>query len=174
MRVASEKQQFNVTLPPALIRAVKHRSIDESLSLSDWLERVLMSHLSGEPSKMIVPQISLQPMVHVTDMPSAIQFYEILGASLLNGSRDGDFVLLNVGGANLQILAHPANPEQGEGDVELSFAASDLDAVKTRLQGAGADIVSGPTDEGFGRQLQVRAPGGMLVKINELDPSLYG
>ena len=29
------------------------------------------------------------------------------------------------------------------------------------------------TDEGFGRQLQVAAPGGLLIKINELDGDLY-
>ncbi len=29
------------------------------------------------------------------------------------------------------------------------------------------------TDEGFGRQLQIKTPDGLLLKINELEPDLY-
>lgn len=35
-------------------------------------------------------------------------------------------------------------------------------------------LVAPVTDEGFGRQQQLRAPGGPLVKVNELDPGLFG
>lgn len=61
--------------------------------------------------------LRLQPMVHVEDMAASAAFYEALGAQVVHGSRDGDWVLLRLGGAEIGLLAHPPNPEQGEGTV---------------------------------------------------------
>lgn len=40
------KQQFNVYLPPELIRRVKYRALDDQLSLSDFVEKALLHFLA--------------------------------------------------------------------------------------------------------------------------------
>ncbi len=44
----SAKQQFNVYLPPDLVRAAKYRALDEQRSLSDLVERALRRYLEPE------------------------------------------------------------------------------------------------------------------------------
>ncbi len=179
-----EKQQFNVYLTPDTVKRMKHRSVDEQLSLSDLVEKVFVAYLSkarestsSEEQLQLVQEkarVSLQPMLHVDDMGKALDFYSKLGATVLNGSRDGDWALLRFGTSELGLLAHPANPEQNEGKVELNFEyPASLEELEKRLREAGVTIVRPTGDEGFGYQLQVEGPDGMLIKINQIDPKLY-
>ena len=58
-------------------------------------------------------------MVHVADMAASVKFDEALGATVLSGSRDGDWTQLALGGAEIGLLARAANPEDNEGTVEI-------------------------------------------------------
>jgi len=182
--VKEEKQQFNVYLTPDTVKRMKHHSVDEQLSLSDLAEKVFLAYLSktveNDSVKERVQQaqettmLNLQPMVHVDDMSKALDFYTKLGATVLHGSRDGDWALLRIGNTELGLLAHPANPEQNEGKVELNFEYSDsLEELEKRLRKEGVTIARPTGDEAFGYQLQLEGPDGMLVKINQTEPELY-
>jgi predicted HicB family RNase H-like nuclease len=45
------KAQFNVYLPPDLVREIKHRAIDEGISLSALVEQVMSEFLHGRQAK---------------------------------------------------------------------------------------------------------------------------
>jgi predicted lactoylglutathione lyase len=133
----------------------------------------ITDHIPPVPFEPVT--LNLQPMVHVADMHQAVVFYEALGARVLHGSRDGDFVLLAIGESQLSLLAHPPNPEQNEGKIELNFeTAEPLADLERKLRAEGVTIVQPAAAAGFGEQLQIAAPDGLLVKINKLEPDRYG
>lgn len=119
-------------------------------------------------------EIAVQPMVHVEAMAAAVAFYEALGGQVVQGSRDGDWVVVRLGRSEIGLLAHPANPAQHEGHVELNFESkTPLATVARHLRDKGVKIVRDVSDEAFGSQLQLETPDGLLVKVNYLEPELY-
>ena len=44
----TEKTQFNVYLPPALVKRVKHAAIEEGMSLSAYVEEALTQVLNSK------------------------------------------------------------------------------------------------------------------------------
>jgi catechol 2,3-dioxygenase-like lactoylglutathione lyase family enzyme len=127
------------------------------------------SHENGARS----PGVKLQPMVHVADIAEAIAFYEALGATVLFGSRDQDWALLDFGGTRMGLLAHPPGDGKKE-TVELQFTSDrPLEEVEARMRALGADRVErGVADEAFGRMLKLQTADGLLIKVVEIERDL--
>jgi predicted HicB family RNase H-like nuclease len=51
MAPEAEKQQFNVYLPPELIRAAKHAAVDAQQSLSAFVEAALRAYVEKKEIK---------------------------------------------------------------------------------------------------------------------------
>ncbi len=56
-----QKVQFNVYLPPELVRSVKHRAVDDGVSLSELVQRALIAHLRRADTD---PTTNESPEVH--------------------------------------------------------------------------------------------------------------
>ena len=116
--------------------------------------------------------LKLSPMLHVRDLSKHVDFFERLGGSLLYGSRDGDFALMRFGETELGLLGHPPNPEQGDHPLELNFSAElPLEQIESAVD-RDSSVVQGVSDEAFGRQLLLKTPDGLLVKINQIERDL--
>ena len=124
--------------------------------------------MAQEP-QVTSPGLELQPMVHVQDMAASVGFYERLGGEIIHGSRDAEWVLMQVGTVQISLRADPPDHNRGESTVELNFAAAaPIEQLQRRLPGASL-----ATHPDFGRRLEVRSPDGLLIRINQREPDAY-
>lgn len=181
------KQQFNVYLPPELIRAVKHAAVDVGGSLSDFVAEALASRVqqrqaaitqsltADEPRAAGIPSpLSLMPVVYVRDVRPVVPFYQALGFQVAAGDRAGEWVELRLGSAVLMLHLSDRPFSEAPRGIELSFISSEpLEAVVARLTTAGFPAEQPIIDESFGRFVKVTAPDGLVLQINEHDRTLY-
>ncbi|MFI5931568.1 VOC family protein [Actinoplanes sp. NPDC051494] len=119
------------------------------------------------------PGLQLRPMVHVADMPAAVSFYEAFGGELVHGDRRGEWVLMQVGTAQIGLVVRPPDPSRGESTVELNFSATmPLDRLEKMLRERDVTIVHVSHDMELGTRLHVETPDGMPIKIHHVEPDL--
>jgi catechol 2,3-dioxygenase-like lactoylglutathione lyase family enzyme len=114
------------------------------------------------------PHLEFQPVVHVSDMAASVAFYQRLGAEIVHGRPDDDWVLLQVGTVQISLIAGAPPPAADQCPVELNFgAATPIEQLQRVLPGARL-----ATDRTFGRRLLVRSPDGLLIRINQREPDV--
>ena len=118
------------------------------------------------------PGLLLRPMLHVADLAASIAFYRLLGAEVVHGGDDSDWVLMQLGTIQIGLLSRPPDRERGEDTIELTFDASmPLAELEAHLHSAGFPAVGLARDHHYGDQLHVRTPEGLLLKISRREPA---
>lgn len=117
----------------------------------------------------------VRPIHFVPDVAEATRFYQALGLKPEVRSRSGHWIELTAAGGELGLhdAAIAADGEGREG-MALNFVADEpLEAIEQRLRTAGFPPVGTIVVHVWGRALQVRAPDGTVVQIDERDRELY-
>ena len=118
--------------------------------------------------------MKLMPIVYVTNMNTAIDFYTALGMKVGNKGRGEMWTELEMGDFLLALHFIEQIPENQIGRVALSMVAEmPLEDVVNHLKENGLTLEREITDEAFGRSILVRDPDGLPIQINEHDTELY-
>ncbi|MBO0902001.1 VOC family protein [Cellulomonas sp. zg-ZUI222] len=132
-------------------------------------------------------------LIHYTFLPAddpeaSLAFYrDVLGFEVRNDVGYGDMRWITVGPPaqpQTSIVLHPPAADPGITDDErrtiaelmakgayasVVLATSDVDAVFSRVQAGGAEVVQEPMDQPYGtRDCAFRDPAGNMVRINRL------
>jgi catechol 2,3-dioxygenase-like lactoylglutathione lyase family enzyme len=117
----------------------------------------------------------VRPIHFVSDLSSALRFYEALGLETQARSRPGNWIELSAAGGEMGLHDGPSAADgAGREGVVLGFVADEpLDAIERRLRAAGFPPEGEVLDREWGRSLLVRGPDGMIVQVDEQDRDLY-
>jgi hypothetical protein len=174
------KQQFNIYLPPDLIRSVKHGAVDAEQSLSTFVEEALIAHLKNLQTEKVSPEtkpapVSAQEMqmmsiLFPSNVEGSVRFYECLGMMTL--SQGKLWAEMRLGDA---ILGLQRGDQYVRGEkITLVFVSNvPLEQTAERLRANGIVIENEISDESYGRSLLIHDPDGLPILINEYDPDLY-
>jgi predicted enzyme related to lactoylglutathione lyase len=109
--------------------------------------------------------MELQPIVYVTDMKRAVDWYSTV-LDVGPAYQSPAWTALPVGDATLGL--HITDIRPTESYLALSLVAKrPLEEVVQRLESAGISIGREIRDEDFGRSLVVIDPDGTAIQINE-------
>ena len=111
--------------------------------------------------------MKLVPLIYVTNMERAIEFYGKLLPTSNVVTSSPHWTELNVGGATLAL--HLADNVDHDGDgVGISLdAATALEDVIAALEAAEISPAGEICDQPFGRSVTVRDPDDLVIQINE-------
>jgi catechol 2,3-dioxygenase-like lactoylglutathione lyase family enzyme len=111
--------------------------------------------------------MKLMPLVYVTNMDEAIDFYTKLLPASSVVTTSPYWTELNVGGASLALHVTEKIDHSGDG-VAISFdAATPLEQLLALLDEAGISLAGEICSQPFGRSVTVRDPDGLVIQINE-------
>ncbi len=174
-----KKQQFNIYLAPELIREVKHASVDTGGSLSDFVAEALEAYLhsqragSQEVSRRTT-RLTPLTILYVRDVAAALPFYQTLGFEISLRERTGDYVQLRLGDAVLGLHKGAVPSSKERGGIQFSLIVHEkLENLLEHLSAAGFATSHPIIDESFGRSVQLAAPEGLLIQVDELEIDLY-
>jgi catechol 2,3-dioxygenase-like lactoylglutathione lyase family enzyme len=114
------------------------------------------------------------PIRFVADVQESERFYAALGLNIDRRGRTPGWSEMGAQGGLVGLhSAEGGDPPRSPGTVELALVTDEpLEDVARRLDTAGYHHEP-IADEAFGRFLQVEDPDGLVLQVQEHDPSLY-